>query len=288
MFNKNKIYDCFIFFNELELLEIRLNELSDVVDCFVLVESTRTFSGKDKELYYLRNKVLFEEFNHKIIHVVVDDMPETNNRWELEFFQRNAILRGLNNCKSEDIILISDVDEIPNKHRLIENISRISNLPKVFNQKLYYYYLNCIANIKWDGTVMIKYKYLKLHQIFKINSVFHRIMEKFKFFWTPQRLRHKRHTFEKINDGGWHFSYLGGIEKIKTKIMSFAHAEFSSDYYRNNERLLQAIENGSDLFGRDYKYHYVHIDKTYPEYLLKNIDRYKHLIKDFGDIKTFA
>ena len=117
------IYDCFTFFNELDLLEIRLNVLNDVVDKFVLVEATTTFSGTPKPLYFNENKKRFDKFASKIIHVIINDtpiQPKTiiGEYWSWEFFQRNAIVRGLVNCKETDTILISDLDEIPNPNQI--------------------------------------------------------------------------------------------------------------------------------------------------------------------------
>src|SRR3954464_1583382 len=98
------IYDCFTFFNELDLLEIRLNELDPVVDKFVLVEATKTHQGKDKPLYFLENKARYEKFLAKIIHVVVNEYPdyEGKSAWLLEHHQRNMIIEGLKECKSGD------------------------------------------------------------------------------------------------------------------------------------------------------------------------------------------
>ena len=123
-----KVYDCFTFFNELDLLEIRLNELNDVVDYFVLVESKHTFVGKEKPLFYNENKHLFEKFHNKIIHIIVEDMPyvypninfDNKEQWENEEFQRNQMKRGIDKLKlnNEDILTITDVDEIPNPNTL--------------------------------------------------------------------------------------------------------------------------------------------------------------------------
>ena len=107
------IYDCFTFFNELDLLEIRLNVLNDVVDRFVLVEATKTHSGKDKPLYFNDNKERYKAFQHKVIHVIVDDYPPFVTAWTYENHQRNAILRGLTQANPDDAIMISDLDEIP-------------------------------------------------------------------------------------------------------------------------------------------------------------------------------
>src|SRR6185312_15373656 len=114
------IYDCFMFFNELELLELRLHELSGVVDKFVLVETTVTFTNKPKSLIFQENLSRFKKFQDKIIHIVVDDMPKSSNPWTLEKFQRDAIRRGLNDCRPDDVVLVSDVDEIPRAKTLVE------------------------------------------------------------------------------------------------------------------------------------------------------------------------
>ena len=140
----SKVYDCFIFFNELELLKVRLEELNPYVDKFVLVESHETFSGKDKPLYYSENKELFKEFEDKIIHVV---LPKTNlnGTWQREAHQRNQIVRGLQGCQKDDIIMVSDLDEIPRGSQLNQVIKPISNIEElvVFCQHQYYgYYFN--------------------------------------------------------------------------------------------------------------------------------------------------
>ena len=107
------IYDTFLFFNEFDLLDIRLHELDAVADKFVLVEATRTHSNQTKPLYYAENRERYAAFHDKIIHVVVDDTPDTADAWAIERFQRDAILRGLTRCRPDDLILMSDVDEIP-------------------------------------------------------------------------------------------------------------------------------------------------------------------------------
>src|SRR5271156_187621 len=117
------IYDCFTFFNELELLELRLNELAGVVVKFVLVEATKTFSNKPKPLHFQENRARFAAFENKIIHVVVEDAPDTSDAWVIERFQRNAIERGLRGCKPDDWVLVSDLDEIP-RATVVDKMSR--------------------------------------------------------------------------------------------------------------------------------------------------------------------
>ena len=131
-----KIIDCFIFYNELDLLTYRFNLLNNIVDYFIIVESTHTFTGKEKKLFFNENKHLFEKFTNKIIHIIVHDFPykynnvniDSNDVWNNEFFQRNAISRGINyieNLVEYDVIIISDLDEIPDPHTLdkIKNAS---------------------------------------------------------------------------------------------------------------------------------------------------------------------
>ena len=136
------IYDCFTFFNELDLLEIRLNTLNAVVDKFVLVEATLTHQGKPKPLYFDENKAKFESFSDKIIHIIVDKYPENTNddAWIYERYQRNMIKEGLTNCKPDDVIIVSDIDEIPNPSKITEYKNKKGI--KVFKQKMYYYFLN--------------------------------------------------------------------------------------------------------------------------------------------------
>ncbi len=214
------VYDCFNFFNELDILKIRLNELEDVVDKFVLVEGTVTFSGKKKDLYYSKNKSLFQKFNHKIIHIIVRDNPATQNPWEIEQFQFNAIKRGLKGLKDTDTVLLSNVDEIPRANKINE-YKGTQNKNTAFNQVLSYYYLNLVANRKWKGTRMFSYKNLKT-----IDDIY--------------SLRHSKEDLI-INDGGWHFSYLGGVEQIQKKINAYSHQEYNNPEYTSLKHITESI-----------------------------------------------
>ena len=112
-----KIFDCFKFFNELELLELRFMELYDTVDYFVLVEANKTHTGKPKNYIFEENKEKFTQYLDKVIHIKIDDMPSYSEQdiWTAENFQRNCIMRGLvDYAKNGDKIIISDIDEIPN------------------------------------------------------------------------------------------------------------------------------------------------------------------------------
>jgi beta-1,4-mannosyl-glycoprotein beta-1,4-N-acetylglucosaminyltransferase len=286
-----KIYDCFLFFNELEILELRLEILNNVVDKFVIIESTTTFSGKQKELFFDKNKDKFLKFKDKIIHIIIDDTPEdfvnlpyitnpitTNDfikntilkhveksegwgrhekQWGRETYQREAIFYGISDCSDDDIILISDLDEIPNPAE-IENIkTHISNKVFDFKQKTYYYFFNLLKEYNWSGTKCLHYGKLK---DLSINLV-----------------RQNKYTTNTIENGGWHFSFMGGVENVRMKINAYSHQEF------NNHLIISNIENNiegeNDPFFRG-KLIKVNIDNTYPLYLLNNITKYKKFIKN--------
>ena len=116
-----KVIDVFPFFNELDLLEIRLNSLDPYVDCFILSEATKTFSGLDKPLYYQENKERFKKFSDKIIHNIVEDnTPQELHPYERDIFQKNSIKEiVLKNVSDDDAIIWSDIDEVPNPEELI-------------------------------------------------------------------------------------------------------------------------------------------------------------------------
>ena len=161
------IYDCFLFYNELDLLEIRLNELKDVVDKFVLVECSTTFSSLEKPFYFEENIERYNDFLDQIVHVKVYDTPNFpskagrgktfHNRHDIEAYQRNCISRGLEDCLPDDIILLSDVDEIPDPNCVLECVDLVSSGNVSFKQKFFYYYLNglCVKSgnpVYWSGT----------------------------------------------------------------------------------------------------------------------------------------
>lgn len=268
------IYDCFAFFNELDLLEIRLNELDAVVDKFVIVEATRTFQKQPKPLYFELNKQRFEKFLPKIIHVVVSKYPGFFAKFRVptprdyDNYQKEFILQGIKGASAEDVIIVSDIDEIPRPEKIIE----YKNQPgyKVFEQEFFYYYLNCIC-IKsgnaaehdlWRGPVMLKKK--DISTIRKVRS-----------------LRGKEGpNITIVRNGGWHYSYMGGVENIILKIESLSHDEYNKEYYKDPERLGKIINEGFDLFDRNQKYKFIDITNgASPAYLFKHLDRFRHLVK---------
>jgi hypothetical protein len=250
------IYDCFIFYNELEVLELRLNELDKYVDKFVLVESRKTFTMKNKPLHYELNKSRFERFNHKIIHKVIDFY--SGGAWGNEFNQRNSIKESLSGCNPEDIILLSDVDEIPNLRdfdfRLLEDGETVG-----FNMQYYYYFLNCKMSLQQYIIKGMTYGKLGSRDMQTMRGL------------EPTHFH---------SDLGWHFSYMGDVEKIKLKLNSFAHQDMNLPQYNNTEKLSESISHGKDLFDRSYGFEIVQVvNETHPEYLVNNKDKFKHLLK---------
>ena len=276
------IYDCFQFFNELDILKLRLHILSPVVDKFVISEATETFAGDPKPLYYEENRAMFAEFEDKIIHLVVEDTPpgETHAR---DTFQKNAVGRGLSDCTDEDIIIYSDLDEIPNPEKIKEILADFDET-KIYHfaQRMFYCYLNMeevsgtllsyagefegVEHKQWIGTKMCSYKLLR-EQGLGLGDL---------------RFPERKEIGIRVADGGWHFGYMGGHgekdakKRIEEKVRSAAHQEYNSA-----EILAGTVDNikdGKDIFGRNASFRRVEIDETYPEYLREHQDEYEHLI----------
>ena len=255
-----RIIDSFIFYNELDMLLFRLTELYESVDYFVIVEATHTFAGNKKELYFENNKNKYTQFLDKIIHIIVDDMPNNGDAWDNEFHQRTCINRGINRLKlsDNDLILISDCDEIPDK-KILEGLKnkKFTSDMVYFNMDLYYYNLQCKAETKWTLSKLIKY-------------------QKYKSIKDPSKIR-ELNCNESI-DAGWHFSYFGDISFIKNKIKNFSHQEYNNNNYLNDEKIKKQIENCDDLFFRNNSqtHNFQRIDLKDNNYLPEN---YKMLLK---------
>jgi len=277
------IYDCFTFFNELDLLEIRLNELNDTIDYFVLVEATHTHSGQKKPLFFNKNRERFKDFIPKIIHVIVDDFPPNpKDRWVLENFQRNAIMRGISNCNPKDIIIISDIDEIVSAKAIIKHKNKRGI--KILSQKMYYYYFNNEAvNVAWKAPKMVFFKDIVSPQDIRC---YPELCSPLSYHKSQIWLQKKKHQLRRlfgydtiIRNGGWHFSYLGGADRIIYKIKSFAHSEYDNQTYLNREIINEKILAGEDLFSREsLRFKYTDIDDTFPKYLTNNIEKFSEFV----------
>jgi beta-1,4-mannosyl-glycoprotein beta-1,4-N-acetylglucosaminyltransferase len=220
-----------MFYNEMDLLNYRLHLLNDVVDYFVIVESTHTHVGKEKQLWYGDNVQLFAEFADKIIHVVVDDFlykyptlnVEKSEQWENERAQRNAISRGIDrivDLKEDDLIIITDCDEIPDPITLHK--IKTEEIDVEFNSlsmDFYYYNLNAKLDSQWNNGKIISHRMYKESNL-SCNSI--------RYTNCPV-----------IQHGGWHLSYFGDAYFIKNKLENFTHQEYNNNYFTN----INVIEN---------------------------------------------
>jgi beta-1,4-mannosyl-glycoprotein beta-1,4-N-acetylglucosaminyltransferase len=251
-----KIYDCFIFFNKLEILEIRLNELYDHVDKFVIVECPKTFRGKSKPLYFTNNKERFKAFQDKIIHVVIPSSG-SSDPWLSEAYQRNGIALALKECESDDIILVSDADEFicPAAIPLIqEKLLKDRVLAVKCAQKYYRYYLNALdnTNLHEADTVATTYRYLCTTSP---NT----------FRWDR---RNVKLNFPVIPNAGWHFPSIGGIERYAYKLESFSHAECDLPENKRPEYIFNYVKNNCTL---------VPIDNSFPKLIQEREEYYRSI-----------
>ena len=262
-----KVYDCFTFYNEFELLELRLKSLYDVVDYFVIVESNRTHTNKPKPINLLEYKYELKDFEQKIRHIVVDatKIPFKGiGDWSIENAQRNGIMAGLDDAKPDDLIFISDVDEIPapdilqriseKKENLfvpyfpftrpqldmefpakllVPTIDFLDHSAIVMQQNLHYYYFDWISKAKWQGSILVKRKNLTI----------------------PQNLRNLRNFLPRIQEGGWHFSYMGGADRVIDKILSIVEGQIlikdSNKDITDREHIEESMANGTDIYNRN-------------------------------------
>ena len=263
------IYDCFQFFNEEHILDLRFNILNKFVNFFVIVESTSDHQGKEKKLNFDRKK--FKKFNDKIIYVVVDDTADAIKKHHVggeslvEQHQRNSLMRGLKKCHDNDLILLSDVDEIPDLTKL--NLFNQKSKYAVFSQKMFNYKINLLNETEsnWHGSKMCLKKDLKSPQWLR-NLKFKKYP-----FWRFDKLR----NLQIIPDGGWHFAYLQNPKNIEKKIKSFAHGEYNTKDIADVNKIELKIKNNEDIFNRGYKIKKVHIDNNFPEFIVENKDKLK-------------
>ena len=254
-----KIFDCFMYFDEEVVLDVRLNTLDKYVDYFVIVESSFTHKGDNKNLMFNHNK--FEKFKNKIIYLVYDKQPkgievvnendsedEKSRKYILnavlrENGQRNFIQNGLNKAEDNDIILISDVDEIPNLSEV--NFNNISEKIIMFHQDMFYYKFDLkIPNLLWTGTRGCRKKYL-------LSPQWLRNVKDRKYF--PFRIdilfsEKKYSSIKFISNGGWHFSYIKTAEEIEHKLKSYLHHREFDEQSLSVEEIQNIIENKKAIY----------------------------------------
>jgi beta-1,4-mannosyl-glycoprotein beta-1,4-N-acetylglucosaminyltransferase len=295
-----KIFDCFSFSHELDILEIRLNELDDIVDVFVLTESEQTFTGLKKELFFNNNKKRFEKFLPKIRHVIVPpvlNLPTIHDYaigqacdscWQREHFQMNYFFNFLSDVKEDDILLINPVDEIPRNEVLKREIPNITT-PKCLVVDLYFYKLNLLAINNQETLDLLESNPEHGRQRRRLNNT---IGEAYKWYgsfisqakyisnnYWPQQ-HHQKPYMEIIEDAGWHYTYVSKEEDILRKIQSFSHADHFKHMGADNiESIMGAINECKEIIpaDRDISKIQLNINNT-PKYVIKNQDKFAHLI----------
>jgi len=294
-----KIFDCFMYFDEELVLDLRLNILNEYVDYFVIVESKYTHKGEYRNLRFDKQK--FKKFEKKIIYLVYDEHPkeienifnndnddEKSRKYILnalrrENSQRNFILNGLKAAEKNDYILISDVDEIPN----LVNTQLINIKEKIifFKQDMFYYKFNLkLPNLKWTGTKACKKKYLKSPQWLRNIKD-----KKYPFYRLDIYFSNNKYNDVKIiSDGGWHFSNIKTAEQIEHKLKSYLHHREFDLNPMSKEQINETIEKKHAIYdlkvdkrinkiGDGSKLEKFPLDKL-PKFLQSNISDFKDWI----------
>ena len=295
-----KIYDCFMFYDEDLVIDLRLNILNEYVHKFVIVESKFTHSGKKRELLFDINK--YSKFKEKINYIVLENEPvdleivhdndtddKKNSKYIMnalkrENFQRNGIKKGLTNAEPGDLILVSDVDEIPNLSNL--DLNEINDNIILFKQNFYYYKFNLkLEDMPWLGTKGCKYKNLKSPQWLR------NIKDKKYPFWRLDVLfsDKKYSNIKFINNGGWHFSNMKTPEEIEKKMRTYLHHREYDIKPLGTKKIEEMIKSKKSIYNLRADMKNEKIDGTQnlkatdgrelPEYLKKNKTKYSNWIE---------
>ena len=294
-----KIFDCFMYFDEEVVLDLRLNMLNKYVDYFVIVESIFTHRGDKRKLKFSHEK--FEKFKDKIIYLIYDKEPnniekvlssdseeEKSRKYILnaglrENSQRNFIIDGLKNAKNEDLILVSDVDEIPNLEHI--DLKEINQKIILFKQDMFYYKFNLqLPNLSWTGTKACKKKYLKTPQW--LRNIKDR---KFSFYRLDIIFSKTKYVDIKlINNGGWHFTNIKTASEIEHKLKSYLHhREFDenpmteseiNEIMKNKKAIYDLkVDKKANKIGLGNKLEKYPLEKL-PKFLQNNLNSYKEWI----------
>jgi len=293
---KRKVFYAVEFFNELDTLEIALETLNDVVDYFIVSESTKSHQeGLPKLLYFEENKQRFAKFLPKIIHQVIDDTPddfsdlsltqakdethrivldktkinirgiETQKNYCRDGYEKECLLRAMGTCQDDDIVIVSDADEIPSilavKH-VLDNFD--PNLVYNFNLNHYWFYFNCLKTDEWIGNRLLTFANFKSKSMNELRDM-------------------KRLSGVIVKNAGWHFSFQGNTNAIKQKIQSYGEKSINRPDVVDNikEFIDDCITNQHDFFYRPAEFTIVPIDESFPPYLYNNQEKFKEFIHEF-------
>lgn len=277
------IYDCFLYYDEAMLLELRLHTLHQHVDKFVIVESTHTFTGKKKALHF--DITRFAAFADRIIYVVFDEPPHSE-AWENERRTRNHIMAGLKQAQDDDLILVSDVDEIIDPQQLARANPRA--LCNTFHLNFYNYQFN--LQVFNDNGSPRKCTLVKMTRFGTLRDF---------FAGKPEDLRNvKRSAIKRswwrwnylkwrttiVNDAGWHFSWLMTPERIAEKMSSISHTEYDLPELNNAQHIEQAVREGKDIWKRDRSLRLIPLTHdSFPAHLVQHPEKYADFIRQSGE-----
>lgn len=284
------IYDCFLFFNEIDLLDIRLNLMYNYVDKFIISECDTTFSGIKKGFNFEYHRYKFSKFEDKIIYVkhydsgeyvnikniyegrkgeimdkilsnynIIKDTPETDNgksHWCRDYLHRAYVELGMDVCNDDDIIIFSDLDEMPNPDKLV-----LDGGSYVLNQRNMIYYMSMENKTdKWYGSFITKYSNIRNNSLGIIR-------------------RDRIKNFKILDDAGWHLTFMGGVNRVSQKLMSYAHQEYNNTTTHN--KIQSSLKNGVDILGRGISINRIKLDDYYPSWMIKFIEeKYDYLLTE--------
>ena len=273
-----KIYDCFTFFDEIDLLGLRLEYLSDVVDKFVIVEGQYSHQGKKKKLLFKEIQNKFKIYLNKIIYIERGNYPEhkgnIHSNFVYDYHTRNGISEGLKECNDEDLILISDIDEFPKK-ALIDNPN---NSIKIFNMVMIYFKFNLrVRNFDhenndghWSGTKLLNFKNFKSFK--DVQSIRNIRPKKYPWwkFYKPKTII--------MNDAGWHFRWVGTPSSLIFELKNRAIGRQEYKLNNLNEKIIKNIIEKKLPFGENEKYE-IYPENKLPDVILRNKDKFQEFFE---------
>ncbi len=295
-----KIFDCFMFYDEEMILDLRLNYLDQYVEKFIIVESSFTHSGKKRKIIFDLNK--FKKFREKISYIILDEEPknlvdiygnesydEKNSKYIMnalkrENFQRNYIEKGIQKASPDDMIIVSDVDEIPNLEE--NNLNNIKNKIILFNQKFFYYKFNLkLQSFNWFGSKACRKRNLVSPQWLR------NIKSKKYPFWRIDTLfsKNKYQDISLLRNGGWHFSNMKTAEAIEKKMSTYLHHREYDLKPLGTEKIREIMNNKKAIYNLQTDMKTNKFDNPQslevtklnelPTYIQNNLEKYKDWIE---------
>ena len=266
---KNKIFDCITFFDNNYMFNLRYNILKEHVDYFVICESKFDHRGNPKNLNFIKYKEY--DFSKIKYFVLEEPFPKHTSLWENQAIQREFLLKCTNFAEPDDYIFFSDPDEIPKPEILIN--FELKKKYGIFMQRCFNYKFNLFNSYEspWEGTRVSKKKNLKSIDFMRQKIKLKNLNYNFLRF-------DKEKSIQIFDNAGWHFNNILTPEEISLKLKTFAHTEFAQEKFSSINIIKEKLKKKIDLFERGHRYEIVKLDDSFPDYLLKNINKFKDFI----------